>query len=167
MICLIAARSKNGVIGKDGKIPWHLSDDLRRFKALTEGRSVIMGRKTWESLPEQPLRGRTNIIVTSNPYRIEAPLQRIYEACGLDCALGIARDAHPGRDIFIIGGQTVYEAALPQAERIYMTEVDIECEGDAFFPEFDMSQWRIVDTNHVPGEIPHTFVTYERKPHES
>lgn len=160
MITIIAARSRNGVIGNRGKIPWHLPADLKRFKDITAGHSIIMGRKTYESLPRKPLTDRENIVVTK---------QRGYEASGcivvhsLVHAIAVAIKEH----IFIIGGESLYRDALDEiSEQIFLTEVHIECEGDAFFPEFDQEIWeedfRISDLP-APNQPPSEFVIYKRR----
>lgn len=140
-ISLIAARGRNNVIGSDGDLPWRLSSDLRLFKAITRGKPVIMGRKTWESLPRRPLPGRLNIVITR---------QAGYRADGAQvvCDLGDAFDAafiQANRDqvdeVFVIGGAQIYAAALALADRLYLTEVAASPAGEAVFPEFDEAGW--------------------------
>jgi dihydrofolate reductase len=155
VITLVVAGARNGVIGKDGAIPWRLSDDLKRFKALTLGHSVVMGRKTWDSLPpkNRPLPGRRNIVVTRDAgWRAEGA-----EAQSLDQALG------QGGEIFVIGGGEIYRAALPKADRIELTEVHRDFDGDAFF-NFDRSAWREVarQDHQTPEGLAYSFVTLER-----
>ena len=129
MITLIAARSRNGAIGKDGQIPWHIPEDLAMFKRETLGGALIMGRKTWESLPYKPLPKRLNIVVSRDTSLHEHVVGSVQEAITLAQSLGYFR-------IYGIGGQGIYEAMLPLAHRLLITEVDIEIEGaDAFFPE--------------------------------
>lgn len=135
-ISVIAAIGRNRALGRDGKLLWSIPDDLKRFKALTLGHPVIMGRKTWESLPEtfRPLPGRANIVITRD---------RSYEAPGailaqsFPQALSLARDAEGAGEIFAIGGQQVYECALPFASKLYLTVINDEKEGDAFFPAYE------------------------------
>lgn len=135
-ISVIAAIGRDRAIGKDNELLWNIPDDLKRFKALTSGHPVIMGRKTWESIPEKfrPLPGRTNIVITRDS---------AYDAAGavlaqsFPQALSLARDAEGANEIFAIGGQQVYECALPFATRLYLTVIDGEKEGDAFFPRYE------------------------------
>ena len=140
-LSLIVARARSGVIGVDGDLPWHLSDDLKAFKKTTLGCPLIMGRKTWESLPFKPLPGRENIVLTSD-WQYEAVGARVYSsfAPAMNAAKAIARKAHL-EEVFVIGGASVYAKALPMADRLYITEVDADVEGDAFFPEFDEREW--------------------------
>jgi dihydrofolate reductase len=141
-ISLIVAASQNGVIGKDGALPWHIREDMLRFKRLTMGRPCIMGRKTWVSIPKKPLPGRTNIVVSRND-AFEAAGARV--ANSLDAALEIAAEENPS-EIMIIGGESIYAKALPRAGRIYFTEVAGNFEGDAFFPQANPYEWRQVSS---------------------
>jgi dihydrofolate reductase len=136
-IALVAAVARGGVIGRDGGVPWHLAEDLARFKSLTTGHAVVMGRKTWDSLPERfrPLPGRRNIVVTRDP---EWQADGAERAGSLDEALAsAAEDAR----VFVIGGAQIYRQALPLADELLLTEIDLEVEGDAFFPEFDRADF--------------------------
>jgi dihydrofolate reductase len=134
-ISFVVAVSRNGVIGRDGGLPWHVSTDLRRFKAITMGKPVIMGRKTWESLPKKPLPGRPNIVITR---------QKNYGAEGaivvsdIPSALAAAGQVE---EVCVIGGGEIFDMFLAQTDRIYLTEVDIEVDGDTFFPPIDPAQW--------------------------
>jgi dihydrofolate reductase len=134
-IALVVAVSRNGVIGRAGGLPWHISSDLKRFKAITMGKPLIMGRKTWESLPKKPLPGRQNIVITR---------QASYQAEGAvvvaDTALAMAA-AGEAEEIAVIGGGEIYRMFFAKADRIYLTEVDLEVEGDTRFPRIDPSQW--------------------------
>lgn len=174
--------AKNRVIGRDGKIPWHISDDLKRFKALTMGHPVVMGRKTYESIG-RALPGRTNIVLSRNaefspPDAVTVP--SLKEA--LDVAKGggaaseggeplaslASRSGRPeGREVFVIGGQSLYEQALPVADRIYLTLVDVKVEGDAFFPEIDEGRWEIASSEkHEKDEknpIGYSYLIYKKK----
>ena len=135
MITLILAIADNGVIGRDGAIPWRISGDLKRFKQLTIGKPVVMGRKTWDSLPRKPLPERTNIVITRQPgWQAEGAVT----ASSLDDALAKAEDA---AEVMVIGGAEIYRAALAKAQRIELTEVHRPFEGDARF-SFDRSPWR-------------------------
>ena len=161
-IYLVAAVAANGVIGVDGKLPWHLPEDLKHFKKLTLGHPVIMGRKTWESIG-RVLPGRETVIVTRQPgYRV--PGAKI--AHSLDEAIaGCGSDS----EIFVIGGAELYAQALPRAGRLYLTTVEAEVAGDTFMPEFDARAWRqLSSTSHGIDER-HRFayqcVTYERNGH--
>ena len=130
----IVAMNREGVIGKAGNLPWHLPEDLRHFKELTMGHPVIMGRKTWESLPKRPLPGRRNIVVSRNPD---------FHAEGAEVFPSIEEAVEACREVpFIIGGEQIYRAALPFCTRIFITEVDAEVEGaDAFFPPLPSQDW--------------------------
>ncbi len=135
-ISVIAAIGSDHAIGKDNELLWSIPDDLKRFKALTSGHPVIMGRKTWEAIPEKfrPLPGRTNIVITRDP---AYPAEGAVLAQSFPEALSLARDAEGANEIFAIGGQQVYECALPFAARLYLTVIDGEKEGDAFFPRYE------------------------------
>ena len=144
-LCLIVARGKNGVIGHEGQLPWRLKGDLAFFKKITMGRPILMGRKTWESLPTRPLKGRENIVMTRD-WTYDAPGARVYSnfAAAINAAKAVAaRDG--ASEVFVIGGETIYTAALPFADRLYVTEVDVEPEGDAVFPALDMHEWKEVN----------------------
>ena len=138
MISLIVAASTNNVIGAKGNLPWRLSSDLKRFKALTMGKPIVMGRRTYESIG-RPLPGRQNIVVTRNP-------DFVADGCdvvsSVDAAIQAASDAE---EIMIIGGSHIYKAFLPRAHRIYLTRVQAEVEGDAFLPEFNSNDWQETD----------------------
>src|SRR5690606_41415058 len=142
-IALIVAMSRNRVIGRDNAIPWHIPAELRRFKALTMGHHIVMGRRTWDSIGRL-LPGRTTVIVTRNPdLRVEGALM----ASSLPHALALA--AHDD-EVFVIGGEEIFRLALPLASRIYLTTVDIEVEGDTFMPELEPGQWRRVACESHP-----------------
>ncbi len=152
-LVLVVARARNGVIGRDGGLPWRLRSDLRRFKAITLGKPCIMGRRTWESLPLKPLPGRLNLILS----RDESFAARGAVVCTtLDEAVEIARET-AGEDgvgeICVIGGVALFEKALPRARRLYLTEVEAEPEGDVLFPAFDEGAWKEVSSEaHPAGE---------------
>lgn len=138
MLTLIAARSRNGAIGKDNIIPWDAPEDMAFFARETTGGAIIMGRNTWDSFPRKPLPRRMNIVVTTRPFDGDAV------ATTMDRAVQIARDAGHAR-IYGIGGQRIYEALLPKADRLLVTEVDLDiADADAFFPAFGPSGWRLV-----------------------
>lgn len=151
-ITLILAAADNGVIGSHGAIPWRISDDMKRFKALTLGKTVIMGRKTWDSLPKKPLPGRRNIVVTrQKDWRGEGA-----ETMSLGEALAVT-------DAFVIGGAEIYRAALARAGRIELTEVHGDYEGEAKFT-FDRAGWREVarEVHTTPEGLAYSFVTLTR-----
>jgi dihydrofolate reductase len=160
-LTMIAAVSRNRAIGKDGKLPWSLPEDLKRFKAITTGHAVIMGRKTYESIG-RPLPNRFNFVI-SRTWTAQAPcgllsLDNLAIAPSLDDVL----QALSGDHAFIIGGQQIYEAAMPFATRLLITDVDVDVEGaDAFFPEIPGD---FVEVERVKGETSGvSFVTYERR----
>ena len=149
MVNLIVACAKNRVIGKNGAIPWHLPGELEYFRDVTMGGALIMGRKTYESIGH-PLEGRLNIIISRS---------QVFEGGNVKTVSSPAEAlelAH-GREIFICGGQSVYEDMLPLAERLYITQVDLEPEGDAFFPEFDESMYELISEKRIEGDIPYTL----------
>lgn len=162
-LVLIVARAKNGVIGKDGALPWHLSDDLRRFKRMTVGKPVIMGRKTFESIGK-PLPGRQNIVLTRDPHwqfpgvSVVPNLAEAVAAAGLD-----PRARADG--IMVIGGAQIYAEALPSATRIELTEIDAAPDGDTVLPPFDPTRWREVARESHPAtdvQPGYAFVTLVR-----
>lgn len=159
-LSIIASIGKNNELGAENKLIWKLPDDLKRFRALTLGHAVIMGRKTYESIG-RPLPERKNIIITR---------QADYKAPGcivvgsLDDALKAAEgDAEP----FVIGGSEIYDAALPLADKLYLTFVDAEPEADVYFPEVDVREWKFVSKEDHPADEKHahsfTFTVYKRK----
>lgn len=156
-VYLVAAVAANGVIGANGELPWRLPEDLKHFKALTMGRPVIMGRKTWESLGK-PLPGRENIVVTRSP-GYDAPGASV--AASLDSALAFCAGEPV---VFVIGGGELYAAALPLADGLVLTEIQRDYAGDARFPSFDRSAWR--ETQRLPQTgadgLRFDFVLYEK-----
>lgn len=136
IVSLIVAMDRSGGIGKDNQVPWHLSDDLKRFKTLTMGHHIIMGRKTYESIGKN-LPGRVSVVITRKPDFFE---EGALVANSFEEALQLAHDAGEN-EAFIIGGGQIYGLALPLADRIYLTQVDTQAECDVFFPEFDLDQW--------------------------
>lgn len=167
IIALVWAMARNGVIGRDNALPWRLPADLQHFKALTTGHPVLMGRKTFESLG-RPLPNRTNIVVTRDRDFVPAGVR---VAHSLDEALAIATtDLPTDRQVFVIGGENLYTQMLPRAERLYVTLVDAEIEGDARFPALDWRQWRELERREHPADDRNRyacrFLTLERKaPH--
>ncbi len=151
-ISLIVALADNRVIGKDKQMPWHLSADLKRFKAITWGKPILMGRKTHESIG-CALLGRKNIILTSNPaYYAEGCLV----ARSIKEAMELAGDAD---ELMIIGGASLYESFLSKADRLYLTLIERDYEGDAFFPEFSLEGWRVVECETIADD-PSVDFTY-------
>jgi dihydrofolate reductase len=160
------ARARNGVIGKDGTLPWRLKSDMAIFKACTLGKPVIMGRKTWESLPKKPLPGRMNIVLTRDQ-SYEAPGALVVEE--FSEAVSIAREQaeEDGVDeVCVIGGASIFELALQKAGRIYLTDVDAEVDGDVSLSPIDETRWREVRReDHPASEVddhPFTFRVLER-----
>ncbi|WP_394829811.1 dihydrofolate reductase [Pendulispora albinea] len=154
-LALIAAVARNGIIGKDGGLPWRIPEDLRHFKRTTTGHAVIMGRKTYDEV-KKPLPNRRNLVVTRQP-------QLVLEGCevvsSLDEAIALAQAGDP--EPFIIGGGEIYRLSLPKVTRMYLTYIDRDAEGDVRFPEYDRAAFREVDRK--VGETPGvTFVTLER-----
>ena len=158
IISLVVARGSNGVIGRDGDLPWRLRSDLQRFKAITVGKPCLMGRKTWESLPLKPLPGRLNIVLTRDEaYGTDQSPKGALVCTSLDEAIEIAREQaeDDGVDeICVIGGTALFEATLPRAKRLYITEVETEVEGgDTWFPPFDAGTFEEISSEAVaPGE---------------
>ena len=155
-IVIIAAVARNRVIGKDNKLLWNIPEDMAHFKALTSGHTVIMGRKTWESLPPRfrPLPGRRNIVI-SRQKDYAAPGAEVADS--LENALKLASTA---TTIFVIGGGQIYRQAMPLADRLEITEVDLEPEGDAWFPEIAAVDWEQTGKTDGAG---FAFVTYRRR----
>lgn len=155
MVSIIVAVAENGTIGDRNALLWHISEDLKRFKALTTGHPVIMGRKTYESLG-RPLPNRTNVVLSRSGGKF--PGCRV--ARSLDEALALFPD---DEELFIIGGAQIYEQALPLADRLYLTRVCHPYEGDTSFPEWDASEWHLASSEAHPSgrEYPHPFV-FER-----
>jgi dihydrofolate reductase len=158
-LTLIAAVASNGVIGIANRLPWSLPADLKHFKALTTGHTVIMGRRTWESLPPRfrPLPGRHNIVVTRDAG---------YQATGATVATSLpaAVALSQGDETFVIGGAELYTAAMPLADRLQLTEIDSTFEGDTHFPTIDLQHWRETarETHHDEAGFGYAFVTYQR-----
>ena len=159
-VVIIAAVAGNGVIGHRNRMPWHLPEDLRRFRQLTHGHAVIMGRRTFESIGG-PLAGRDNIVITRSP---DWTRSDCHAAHSLAAALAAVREP---QDAIVIGGAQIYALALPIASRLYMTEIERDFEGDAFFPEFDRSRWREISRESRVldgvGGFSYHFVAYDSR----
>jgi len=161
MISLIAALASNRTIGKDNELLWHLPEDMRHFRETTRGKPVIMGRKTWESLPEsfRPLPGRHNIVVSRDP---------AYQASGATLASSLAdavAQAADADEVFVIGGAQLYRQALPLASRLYLTEIEQDFDGDVFFPEVPPQDWEEISREPSQGTSGQqfSFVVYQRR----
>lgn len=158
-LAIIVAIANNGVIGVNNTLPWHLPEDLKRFRALTTGHHIIMGRKTYESLGRL-LPNRTSVIVTKNPeYQVAGALI----ASSLDAAIEMCQgDDSP----FIIGGATLYESALALVDTLHITKIDLNVDGDAHFPEIDLKIWQVIfHESHVSADgLSYQYLTYTKKP---
>lgn len=159
MVALIVAYAKNHVIGNQGRIPWRIKGEQRRFRELTTGNVVIMGRRSYEEIGH-PLPNRFTVVV-SNTADFEA--ENCTTATSLTQAIEKAEKLQPGKNIYISGGAGLYREAMDIVEKMYITEVETEVEGDTFFPEFDETLFVKTVDERVEGEIPFTYVTYERR----
>ncbi len=161
-ISCIVAVAKNNVIGKDNDIPWYLPADLKYFKKTTLNHHIIMGRNCYESIGK-PLPKRTNVILTRNPFYL---VSNCYITHSIDEALQVAED-NGDDEAFIIGGAQIYELAMDRCERLYLTEVDLEVEGDVFFPKLNMDDWKLIsEESHQAdekNEHDYVFKIFERK----
>ncbi len=155
MLSLIVAVAENGVIGRDNALPWHISEDLRYFKQVTSGKTVIMGRKTFQSIG-RPLPNRTNIVITRDP---AFSAEGVLVAHSLAEALAKAGDG----EAVVIGGSSLFEEALGRADRFYLTEVHRAYQGDVHFPAWDRAGWQETSRRKVAGDPDISFVTYERR----
>jgi dihydrofolate reductase len=153
-IALIVAVSQNNVIGRDNQLPWHLPEDLQYFKSVTMGKPILMGRKTYESIG-RPLPGRTNIVITRDPNWTAVGVEVVNS---LDAAMVAGEEAckeAKSDEIMVIGGAQIYRDCLPLASKLYLTQVEAEIEGDAFFPNIDFNQWQ-----KIAETIPKTMDSY-------
>jgi dihydrofolate reductase len=164
-ISLIAALTQNRVIGKDNDLPWHLPDDMKYFMQTTKNHHVIMGRKNYDSIPEKfrPLPNRTNIVVTRQDNFI-APNCTVVNS--LEQAIALAKTNNE-QEVFIIGGSEIYKLALPFANRLYLTEIQTELDGDTYFPHVENKKWRETSRRHHSVDERHLyafdFVVYEKE----
>ena len=161
-VSIIAALSTNNVIGLNNDLPWHLSTDLKRLKALTMGHHMIMGRKTYDSVG-RPLPGRVNVVITR---RDDYHPEGVVVVSSLEEALRLAEGAGDPEP-FVAGGAEIFELSMHRVDRMYLTRVHAELEGDTFFPEFDdVSEWRLTDSEHFEADekndYPFSFLTYDR-----
>lgn len=166
-LCLIVAAAANGVIGRDGRMPWHLRAELRYFRQRTLGKPVIMGRKTFQSIGK-PLPGRHNIVITRDQ-AFSAPGAEIVGS--LDAAVAaalVAAAASNANEIMVIGGTDIYRQALPLAARVYLTRVDANPTGDAVFPDLPEQQWQLIEQSPIAADaadtVSATACVYERLP---
>jgi len=161
-LSMIAALSTNGVIGRDRGIPWRQSTDLKRLKSLTMGHHIIMGRKTFDTIG-RPLPGRTNVVITRQP---DFAVEGVVVVSSLEEAIRIAGESGDSEP-FIAGGAQIYELAMHRADRMYLTRIHADIQGDTFFPEFDdVSEWHLTDAEHCEpdekNEYPYSFLIYDR-----
>lgn len=156
MLSLIAAVATNGCIGKNGKLPWNIPEDMEHFRALTKGKTVLMGRKTWESLPAQfrPLPDRKNIVITRQQHYTVPPEVLVYPT------IAAALTAHADESVMVIGGAEIYQQTMNDANTLVITHVHQDVDGDAFFPAIDPLQWKETDRDDHPNL---SFVMYTRK----
>ncbi len=162
MISIVAAASSNNVIGLRGELPWKISDDLKRFKRITMGKPVVMGRRTWESIG-RPLPGRKNIVISRQPGFSARGCEVVVSPAA---ALSVAGDAV---EVMVIGGGQIYDLFLPKAGRLHITRVHADIKGDAFFPRIDPAAWELIEseafTASAANEFAFDFQTYERRDH--
>ena len=160
MISIIVAVSEDWGIGKNNELLWNISEDLKRFKRLTMGNTVIMGKKTWESIPVRPLKGRKNVVLTEDPNEI---IDGAITAYSINDALG---KCEMGEEIFVIGGGSVYRQFMSVADRLYITHVHKKADADVYFPEIDLNIWKIVEKQEFPESdkitIPYAYIIYDR-----
>ena len=159
MISLIAAMDKNNVIGYNNDMPWSLPNDLKHFKELTSHSTIIMGRKTYESIG-RPLPNRKNIILSRSGYETNDDVEVI---SSIDEIKKLAKQ----EEVFVIGGGTIYEQVIPFADRLYITRIDAELKGDTYFPQFSETEWQVIDekdgVQNEKNKYNHKFYTYSRK----
>lgn len=157
MISIIVAVSDDLGIGKDNELLWKISEDLKRFKYLTTGKTVIMGKKTWDSLPRKPLPGRINIVLTDIP---DEEIENAVTVHSIPEALSNCRE---GEEAFIIGGGSIYRQFMPKADRLYITHVHKKAPADIYFPEIDQKEWKVLEKEDFKdGPVPYTYIIYER-----
>lgn len=162
-VALIVAVSQNNVIGRDNQLPWHLPEDLKYFKSVTMGKPILMGRKTFDSIG-RPLPGRTNIVITRNSQWAAPGAVVVTDIQAALAAAEKACEAAAVNEIMVIGGAQIYQNFLPFADRLYLTKVEAQVEGDAFFPRVDAAQWQQVDEK-MPEKIdshPYRFLIFDR-----
>lgn len=161
MISIIVAVSEDWGIGRNNELLWNIPEDLKRFKRLTMGNTIIMGKKTWESLPRRPLPGRKNVVLTDD---LKECVEGSVTAYSIEDALS---KCDKGGEIFIIGGGSIYRQFMPIADRLYISHVHKKAPADIYFPEIDLKIWKVVEKEDFPVSetlaIPYTYIIYERK----
>lgn len=160
-IALVAAMAKHRVIGKDGQMPWHLPAELQHFKRVTLGKPVVMGRATYESIG-RPLPGRLNIVVSRQYSEAMTDAQGVVWVGSPEQAVQVAQQQTHSDELMIIGGGTIYEIFLPHAERLYLTDIDLETAGDTYFPDYQaIAEWQLLERVEHPADSnnPHPFTT--------
>ena len=162
-VALIVAVSQNNVIGRDNQLPWHLPEDLQYFKSITMGKPILMGRKTYDSIG-RPLPGRTNIVITRDPNWTAEGVEVVNSLEAAMTAGAEACNAAESDEIMVIGGAQIYRDCLPMADKLYLTKVDADIQGDAFFPDIDSNQWQKTSekTPAVVDKHPYRFLILER-----
>ncbi len=171
MLSILVAMAENRVIGRDNQLPWRLSADLKRFKQLTTGQTIIMGRRTYQSIG-RPLPNRRTIVVSRNP---DFHAEGVEVAASLDAAIALAQRtayvplaANSQSEVFVVGGHELFRLALPRADRLYLTLVHAQVPGDVYFPEFNADDWQLTGAEHHPADAkndwPFSFLLYTRKP---
>lgn len=156
MVTIVAAVARNGCIGKDGGLPWHLPEDMKRYREITMGKVIVMGRKTWESIPDRfrPLPGRTNVVVTRQAtYPLPAGVERF-------ASLAEALAAHAADEVVVNGGGAIYAEAMAHADALDLTHVHRDVDGDTFFPPIDPAIWGVTTREDHEG---YSFVRYGRR----
>jgi dihydrofolate reductase len=161
MISIIVAIAENYAIGKNNNLLWHIPEDLKRFKRITTGHKIIMGKKTYLSLPFRPLRNRENIVITDNP-------EDVFEGCTVVYSIAEAlKRCETAEENFIIGGASVYNQFFPYTDRLYLTRVHREFEGDVFFPNINFEEWDLVSREDFPVDeqlgFSYSYLVYNRK----
>jgi dihydrofolate reductase len=161
MISIIVAVSEDWGIGKDNELLWHISEDLKRFKRLTSGNTVIMGKRTWESLPKRPLPGRKNIVLTDDKTET---IENAVTAYSIEDSLNKCKK---DEEIFVMGGGSIYRQFMPIADRLYITHVHKKAPADIYFPEIDLKIWKITEKEFFKTDdeesIPYTYTIYDKK----
>ena len=161
MISIIVAVSDDWGIGKDNELLWHIPEDLKRFRRLTTGNTILMGKRTWESLPRRPLPDRENIVLTDVPGE---QIEGAVTACSIEDALS---KCDPGKEIFIIGGGSIYRQFMPLADKLYITHVHRKTDADVYFPEIDRKIWEVAEAEEFDEKggagVPYTYAIYRKK----
>ncbi len=158
-ISIIAAIGKKRELGKGGQIPWHISEDFQRFKQITSGHSVIMGRKTWESLPIKPLPKRINIVITRDA---EFKPEGAIICSSIENAIELAKKAEGGEEVFVIGGGQIFEQAISLADKLYLTVIDSTFNADTFFPDYSDFKRVVFEKSVKEGKYKYKFLELER-----